>query len=90
MKVKVRFWGENHREMPPFGTAYRPHLVVKGTTEYLGVQFTNIDKVSFGEEILSGVELLYDGVDYSALVIGAAFEIREGTHIVGEGVVISS
>ena len=88
MKVKVHFHAGAYRQKPPFGTTYCPHFVVKGTTEYLGIRFANLDDVPFGKETLSDVELLYDGVDYSALVKGAAFEIREGAHTVGEGVVI--
>ena len=42
----------------------------------------------FETETLSDVELLYDGVDYSALTKGSAFEIKEGAHTVGEGIVI--
>ena len=88
MKVKVRFYADAYRLKPPFGTAYCPHFVIKGTTEYLGIRFENLDEVPFETETLSDVELLYDGVDYSALTNGSAFEIKEGAHTVGEGIVI--
>ena len=88
MKVRVRFHTDTCRLKPPFGTTYRPHFVVKGTTEYLGIQFTKLDIVPFEEETLGDVDLLYDGVDYSALVKGVTFEIREGSHVVGEGIVV--
>ena len=90
MKVKVRFYEGEYRKKPPFGTTYRPHFVIKGTSEYLGVQFVNLDESPFEKEMLSNVKLLYEGVDYSALVTGTVFEIREGAHTVGEGIVISS
>lgn len=92
MIVKVRFFANGFRKTPPFGTMYRPHFVVKGTSEYLGIQFEELEKTAFEEEIVANVKPLYisTGVDYSALVPKASFEIREGSHIVGEGTVMSS
>ena len=87
--MKVCFFTNSYRKKPPFGTAYRPHFVIKGTTEYLGIQFLNLDEAPLGEEIFSDIELLYDGVVYSTLVAGTSFEIKEGDHTVGEGVVVS-
>ena len=89
VKVRVRFFADSYRKNPPFGESYRPHFVIKGASEYLGVQFANIHETPFGEEIISDVELLYDGVDYEKLAVGVAFEIREGAYVVGEGVVVS-
>jgi len=57
-EVKVCFFTNSYREKPPFGTNYRPHFVVKGTTEYLGIQFNNLDEAPFGREIFSDVTLL--------------------------------
>ena len=59
--VKVLFFEASYRKKPPFGTAYRPHFVVKEATEYLGVQFVNLAEAPFGEEIISEIELPYGG-----------------------------
>ena len=84
--------------------SYRPHLVVENQAQgsasvrdndapaerYLGIQFTGD-----GREMLPGVEhevrmdLLYSPkVDYSGLVRGATFTIREGGRTVGFGRVL--
>jgi len=77
------------RENPPFGTKYRPHLVVNGTKKYLGVQFNDLQEAPFGEHISNRVQLTYGsfGVDYSKLILNVNFEIREGARVVGEGFV---
>ena len=88
MTVEVWFFDNSYREHgPPYGTTYRPHFVIKESSEYLGIQFESLEKASYGEHILCDIKLLYDGVDYSNLVSGVVFEIREGPHTVGEGVV---
>jgi len=85
--VDVCFFDNGYRIAPPFGEFYRPHLVVTDSIEYLGVQFINLEKVQFGEHILCEAKLLFCA-DYSKLVENASFEIREGVHTVGEGIVI--
>jgi translation elongation factor EF-Tu-like GTPase len=73
-----------------FWTNYRPHLVPKGTEDYLGVSVTGISE---SEAVLPGTtrrvsfELIYPDVDYGGLCSGASFEIREGQRVVGDGVV---
>ena len=89
MMVEICFFANGYRKEAPFGISYRPHFVVKGTTEYLGIQFVLLEKAPFDENVISEVEFLYEGVDYSGLNPGVCFEIREGAHTVGEGVVIS-
>ena len=90
MTVEVWFFDNAYRmHGPPYGTAYRPHLVIKEKEEYLGIQFENLEKAPYGEHILRDIKLLYDGVDYSNLVSGTAFYIKEGANTVGEGIVIS-
>lgn len=82
---------------------YRPHFVVGnpdqikallnknniGNEDYLGVVFTS-QKGALKEEkeIEALVTTLYPEVDYSGLVSGATFTIREGQKIVGNGKVI--
>ena len=71
-----------------FWTNYRPHLVPKGTEDYLGVSVTGVPE---SEAVLPGTtrrvifELMYPGVDYGSLCVGSSFEIREGQRVVGEG-----
>lgn len=73
-----------------FWTNYRPHLVPNGTEDYLGVSVIGVPE---SEAVLPGTvrrvsfELMYPGVDYGGLCVGASFEIREGQRMVGEGVV---
>ena len=74
------------------GGQYRPHLVLDDDVnrDYLGVQFVACaDTVDFGVALQLSVQLLYDGVDYSGLVPGSAFTIREGARTVGTGHVVS-
>lgn len=69
---------------------YRPHLVIEGGPhdEYLGVQFMGCpESVKFGVDVHATIKLLYDMVDYSGLVQGASFVIKEGRHSVGAGYV---
>jgi len=83
---------------------YRPHLVVgdpdqravstddagTSTEDYLGVQFTGPgSKLVPGESSSVTLGLVYHPrVDYSALVPGATFTIREGGTVVGYGRVV--
>jgi len=85
MKVRVCFYPDI-RKIPPYGSGYRPHFRVKGTTGYLGIQFEFLPKVDFGEWADAEVRLLYD-IDYSGLIPMTEFHIMEGGHQVGEGVV---
>ena len=67
---------------------YRPHLRVKGASEVLGVAFMDgPDKpVEPGTGTFATVAFLYEpGVSYTALSVGAEFEVLEGPHVVGVG-----
>ena len=86
MKVDVIFYS-NKRKTPPCGYVYRPHFIVKGGNEYLGVQFDNFDCFPFGTHICCNVKLLYDGVNYSKLTANTQFFIMEVANVVGEGMV---
>jgi len=75
----------------PEGTGYAPHFVIDETEDYLGVRFHNTPiGASLDFEYVQEVELMYPTVDYSRLVVGAKFQVREGPHVVGHGVVIES
>jgi hypothetical protein len=90
--VEVRYFttGQHVRKMQPHlnSYGYRPHFVVKGKNDYLGVYFLDGEEVNLGETARGTVELFYPEVDYSALVTGADFFIMEGENRVGEGIVL--
>ncbi len=88
MRAEVWFHKDGTRKDTPHGAAYRPHLHIKGTDEYLGVQFDNLVKSRFGEHIICNINPLYTGADYSKLTNGTLFEIKEGRNTVGEGFVM--
>ena len=91
LPVEVWFF-DSVRKTPPCGNTYRPHFVVKGTNDYLGIQFEYLEDVPFREHIAVRVQLTYEstGVDYSKLKPNVTFEIKEGGTIVGEGIVIGN
>lgn len=66
---------------------YYPHFVIKGTEEYLGINFIDGEDVIFDKQVGANALPLYETVDYSALQAGTEFFIMEGGNIVGEGVV---
>jgi hypothetical protein len=82
--------------------AYRPHLVVGDASDrtptasgcavgnaYLGVEFRGgSGEIAPGQTAEMELALLYDGVNYGALVPGATFTVREGPTVVGFGIVI--
>ncbi|OGV78630.1 MAG: hypothetical protein A3K19_31910 [Lentisphaerae bacterium RIFOXYB12_FULL_65_16] len=91
------------RSQPPQSLGsqhYRPHLhpealspdgwhpeAVTGDSTYLGVCFVDgPEEVEHSELYRVELQLLY-GVDYSPLVKGCTFTIREGARAVGFGVV---
>jgi hypothetical protein len=68
---------------------YRPHFrVIGGSSELLGVAFMDgpDEPVVPGSSTNATVKCLYPGVGYAELVVGANFEILEGTSVVGRGV----
>jgi hypothetical protein len=87
------------------GEGYVPHVVIQdrairhatvddrgqGNEEYLGVRLIVCDGLSVaGVSSEHKFELMYwPQVDYSKVVPGASFTIREGARIVGHGVVLS-
>lgn len=90
LKVKVKFNSTTRKSFPCLYYAYRPHFVVDGDSEILGVEFLESDLNEFdvfGEAI---VKLLYDGVGYRKLQKGVKFKIVEGgATVVGEGYVLA-
>lgn len=93
ISVEVEFYkeGQVSRKTPPnlFNRVYRPHFIVKGTKEYLGVWFVEGDNVELGEKVTAIVETIYDNVNYNSLLEpDTEFYIAEGANIVGHGKVI--
>ncbi|MFC5549333.1 hypothetical protein [Massilia aerilata] len=68
---------------------YRPHFVVE-PGQMLGVVFIHADIPAPppGETAVATVALMYEGVDYSALVPGAVFDVVEGRQVVATGRVL--
>lgn len=90
--VKILFYdkGQGIRHKPPnlSNYKYRPHFLVKGDNEYLGVQFLDGETVVLGKPVLATAQLVYEQVDYTPLVEGAEFFVVEGANKVGEGIVL--
>ena len=66
---------------------YCPHLVIKGTEEYLGVNIIDGEEVIFDKSIRANALPVNEDIDYSALQVGTEFLIMEGGNVVGEGIV---
>ena len=96
--------GGGRQQPPVDTNEYRPHVVIgdrnqkealfadDGRTlveEYLAVVFTGDGRpMEFDKEWDVVLRLWNDAADYSGLVPGATFTIREGGHIVGSGEVL--
>ncbi|MCM1367697.1 MAG: hypothetical protein NC184_02675 [Roseburia sp.] len=86
IKANVKFYRGTRNSLPSIN--YRPHFVVNGDNELLGVEFIELDSKEYGVFGNAVVKLLYDDVGYYKLKIGVRFNIVEGTRIVGEGIVL--
>lgn len=75
---------------PPFSIdrSYRPDIVVDGESTYLGVRFVGGSKTTPGEPGRFSFVETYPDLDYSTLHCGVKFTIREGSKIVGTGVIL--
>ena len=84
----VTFFSKKRRTPPNLNNGmYYPHIVIKGTEEYLGINFIDGEDVIFDQQIGANALPVYETVDYSALQAGTEFLIMEGGNIVGEGIV---
>ena len=104
LNVKVKFFSEKNggRTLLPEDLLsigeYRPHFVAgdpdqkttnKTPENYLGIAFISQDEpLKEEKEIKATVSKIYPEVDYSTLITGATFTIREGAKIVGNGSVL--
>lgn len=66
---------------------YYPYIVIKGTEEYLGINFIDGEDVIFDKSIQANALPVYETIDYSALQAGTEFFIMESGNVVGEGIV---
>ena len=66
---------------------YSPQIVVKGTEDYLEINFIDGEDVIFDKQIRANALPVNEGIDYSALQEGRSFLIMEGSAIVGAGLV---
>ena len=95
-KVQIELFGPGKSSHGPIhpqgrvtGACYMPHFRVDGKGEYLGVAFLDGPAVVRpGETAVSEVVLMYDRVDYSALKVGANFEIVEGATPIGRRAIL--
>ena len=89
--LEVIFWGGKRKAPPSLVSGkYRPHFVVTGANEYLGVCFLDGTECAFDEPALGNAQPLYpDTVDYGSLENNAEFLIFEGANVVGKGRVLS-
>ncbi len=88
LRCKVKFFNGVRVELPNLNSGkYRPHLMVKGDTRYLGVCFIDGQEANFDTWVKCLVSPLYEDIDYSGLTCGTEFYVMEGPNKVGEGVV---
>lgn len=84
----VTFFSKKNMKPPNLTNGkYNPHIVVKGTEEYLEVNFIDGENVIFNQPIRANALPVNEDVDYSSLQVGTEFLIVEGSAIVGEGIV---
>ena len=84
----VTFFSKKNTNPPNLNNGkYSPNIVVKGTEEYLEVNFIDGEDVIFDKPIQANALPVYEAVDYSTIQAGAEFLIMEGGNIVGEGIV---
>ena len=86
MKVMVKFYPKKRSSLPSLN--YRPHFVVNGDSEFLGVEFLELDLKEYDIFSEAVVKLLYDNVGYHKLNKCVRFNIVEGNTLVGEGEVL--
>ena len=89
-EISCIFDGSKKKDLPNFNSnMYMPHLVIKGTKEYLGVVFESSDIESFDNYGKAIIRTLYSLNLYENLIDGTEFTIREGNKIVGSGRIIA-
>lgn len=57
---EVTFFRHKRQQIPYLKGGYRPHFIVKGTREYLGIQFCDGEVSDFDTPFLASAFALYD------------------------------
>ena len=84
----VTFFTEKRGTPPNLNNGkYCPHLVIKGTEEYLGINFIDGEDVIFDKPIHANALPVNEDIDYSALQEDTEFLVVEDGNVVGEGIV---
>lgn len=89
--VEVIFDSQKRQTVPSNG--YRPHIVLQKdpTRTYLGVFFTGMNGAEkFDKSLLLQINGMYEGVDYSQIVINDQFWVMEGSSIVATGTILGN
>lgn len=85
MKFKAKIMIYKNKRCFPLGVGYRPHLVKKNSNTLLGVEFICFDAYRPTNEYVDCVfQTSYPDVDYSELIEGQTYDVREGPSVVGE------
>ena len=84
----VTFFSKKKRTPPNLNNGmYYPHFVIKGTEEYLGINFIDGEDVIFDQPVRANALPIKEDIDHSVLQVGTEFLIMEGGNVVGEGIV---
>lgn len=88
-KIEYIFDSKKRNEFPNLTNhLYCPHLVIKGSKEYLGVVFEEASVFEFDQQGIGIIQSLHFPDRYQALVPGIEFAFKEGNKIVGSGKIL--
>lgn len=88
--IECKFYGDKRETFPNLNSGnYMPHLVIRGTKDYLGIIFESSNLSEFDLTGEAKIRTIYDLGIYELLKERTEFTIREGNKIVGEGRIIS-
>lgn len=79
---KVIIYSEKRKY--PISVGYRPHLSLKGSENLLGIVFTEVADSALNQHVDCTIKTAYENVDYSVLILGKTYDVREGRNVVGE------
>ena len=93
IETQIIFKSYEHggRVQLPIGSGFSPHFIVQGSNQLLAINFIDFpDNAEFEKPCMVKVELrYYPKIDYSSLIDGARFEVKEGPKIIGTGLVLN-
>ena len=79
----VTFFSKKRTSPPNLNNGmYYPHIVIKGTEEYLGINFIDGEDVIFDKQIWVNMLLVFEIVNYFVLKADTEFFIIEGVNSV--------